>query len=97
MKDKKKALTIAVAAALVISNPLSMTGCTRSPYTNNTANDEEDDNDVNIYNGGGHYNSGRSYIKSGSSKSGISDSTWSTPSKGSTSGYSGSHGGGTSG
>lgn len=94
-ENKKRALSIAVATAFLVSGPLGFAGC----YNPQTEDEEDKDANSANYNGGGHFGGwnifgGKSSVtndSSGNSKSGITDS-----SIGKSSGYSGVKGGSSS-
>lgn len=96
MKNKKRALSIAVATALIVSNPLAMTGCTKQNPTIGYVQEKEEEEEEQS--GGGssswwHFNrsgTGSSSIKSKSS------SFWSNLGKSLSGGYSSARGGSTS-
>lgn len=93
IKNKKRALSLAVATAFLVANPLSLTGCSPK-YDPYSEEEEEYDDD---YSGGGfriHSSKRSSSYKSGKSGS-KSSSSYKSSSKGksSSSSYSGSRGG----
>ncbi|WP_026888052.1 hypothetical protein [Clostridium beijerinckii] len=94
-KNKRKALSIAVAATFFVSGPLGFTGC----YNPQKEDDEDQDGNGSSYSGGGHvggWNSFGSGSSINSDSSGKSNASISDSSIGKSSGYSGSKGGSSS-